>query len=494
MRYIKLDLLTLLISLFLLNACKKPDGIGLEISPDKQIDASATDTVTVRAYTVKEDSVITRGQSQSPLGYLQDEFGTTEANLAMALTLPQTGLTFGTSPVLDSAVLVLKYGDTFYGDADNSTYAVNVHQLNETFNLTANYYNTKQWNYNSTVIGSKTVNNFALQDSVLITDIVSGKPDTARVRYPQLRIPISSSFINNNFLNAGSDKFATTTAFNNFIKGLYLTINKSQSSGKGGVVFFDLATADSSRLEIYYRTDDGTTKDTIMTTFSLSSSNAAASIKHDYSTQLGPKIQEQVQANKSIKNGVFPTNPPLPLHDTLYVQPLGGLRTLVNFPYIKKLKELGNFTINKAELVVEINQDIPTSLKPAPRLGFYCTDIAGQRQPIPDNNGGQTNSYGDIRALPDGSYGGLLQSYKKDAGDFTHQRYVFIITSYLQDLLDGRSTQYNAYIAPVKSGLLRSAGSKTDILPSVTTAAPAILGGNSGNYKIRLNIIYTKLN
>ncbi|HEY0771947.1 MAG TPA: DUF4270 family protein, partial [Sphingobacteriaceae bacterium] len=124
MKYIKQDLLTLLISLFILSACNNPDNIGLEVDPDYAINGTLVDTATIISRTVPEDTVQTTSLGKYPMGYMNDPvFGTTEANIALSLSLPSNNQTFGTNPVLDSAVLVLKYAD-FYGDSLQSSYKV----------------------------------------------------------------------------------------------------------------------------------------------------------------------------------------------------------------------------------------------------------------------------------------------------------------------------------------------------------------------------------
>ncbi|MXV13967.1 DUF4270 domain-containing protein [Hufsiella ginkgonis] len=459
MRYNRLDLLTLLVSLFIFSSCSKvDDSVGLDVDPQNQIDAKLVDTASIRTNTVKDDTVATNGLSQHPFGYLQDsELGTTEANIALTITSPTTDLSFGTSPVLDSAVLVLKYGNEFYGDSVSSQYRVDVRELNETFTNTTAYYNTKVWNVKPDVVGGKLFKKFTIHDSVRVNYIRDAKRDTMITRSPHIRIPINAAFINNKFFNAPAGTFATTTAFQAYMKGLYLSINKTQSTGKGGIGFFDLATADSSRLEIYYRNIAGTTIDTNFVNFGVTATNAAASIVHTYSTAVQTQLSNPAQQ--------FPT---------VYVKPLAGLRTRVFFPYITKLKELGNITINKAELVIQVAD---TQLDPAQRLTLYRTDIASQRVDVPDNN------LNDPRYLSEFSFGG---GYDK-----TRKRYIINVTSYIQDLISGKLTQYGAYLAPLSIYNTRTNG---DLAVPTTIAYRSVLGGgNSTSYKMKLNIIYTRV-
>lgn len=460
MRLYKSDLLTLLISLFILSGCQTTDSIGLEVDPSTDLNGNFVDTITVTASTVAEDSIITNTLSQYPLGYINDPvLGKTTANIAMSLTLDPPGLNFGTNPVLDSAVLVLHYAKEFHGDS-TSQFQVQVHQLNSSLSQSVGYYNTQKQSYNSTIIGSKLAR-FNIKDSVKVTEIVTGKPDVQKSKAPQLRITLDPNFINTNIIKASSTTLSSNEELNKAIKGLYLTVNKTQSSGQGGIVFFNLS--DSSRVEVYYKSQSGTNIDTTMHKFPVQNNAmpVIADFKHDYT---GTDIQTQL-------------NDPSVQYNNTYVQGLAGLRTKIRFPHLEKLKNLGNITINKAELVVYVVGGTDT-FKPAQRLFMYRTDIANQRQFIPDFSTDQ------VFSMTDADFGGYYDSTKK--------RYKFNITTYVQDIIKGKLKQYDSFIAPISLDYNRQAGP----VVSGTTAGGAALGsGKDGiSYKMKLNIIYSKIN
>lgn len=460
MKLYKLDLLTLLISLFIFGGCQNTDSIGLDVDPTTDISGNFTDTITITSATVREDSVLTNTLSQYPLGYLSDPiFGKTTANIAMSLTLDPPGLSFGTTPVLDSAVLVLHYGKEFYGDS-TSLFQVEVHQLNSPLSSSTPYFNTMTQSYNSSVIGSRKLR-FNIKDSVKVTEIVTGKADVQRNKAPQVRIPINSSFITSNFLNATTSTLSTNELLNKALKGFYLTVNKAQSNGPGGIVFFNLT--DSSRLEIYYKSQNGSAIDTTLHKFPIVNNSVPviADFKHDYTGTDIPAHLNNVSTQ----------------HNFSYVQGLAGLRTKLRFPHIEKLKNLGNITINKAELIVSVVGGTDT-FKPASRLIMYRNDIANQKQFIPDFSTNQSVSLTDI------DFGGFYDSKNK--------RYKFLITTYIQDILKGKIKQYDTFVAPVNDDYNRSTG----LSASGNTAGQAVIGsGKSGvSYQMKLNIIYSKIN
>jgi hypothetical protein len=466
MKFFRIDLLALLISLFILSSCKNQDGIGL--TPDQSLNGTllVDDNITVN--TTLEDSVITNGLAKTPLGYFNDpQIGTTEANIAMVLNLP-LGAAY-TPPsntiTIDSAVLVLRYGDGFYGDSLTSKYKVNVYQLNEKPLSTINYYNTRSWNYNSSVLlGTKTFNS-RTHTSVKVSDIVIGAADTTKILPPQLRIPISPSFINNNLFNAGSTILASNTLFQNAVKGLYLTMDKTQP-GAGGNFMLQV---DSSNVTVYYRTTDGTTTDTAVVT--LPFSQRAAQIKHTYNATVQGVIN-----NQATPNGTF------------YIQGLAGLRAKISFPNLKDIvTAAGNdIVINRAELVITpaIGTTIP--FVPQPRLSLYQLDLASQRALIQDA------SQGDKRYLGANIFGGFY-TIKND--------YHFIITGYIQDLITGKSRDYGTYLGAIDNTTdLTDITAATYVPATPQTGGRLIAPGKVTNtslpdypYRIKLNIIYTKV-
>ncbi|RYE17764.1 MAG: DUF4270 family protein, partial [Sphingobacteriaceae bacterium] len=242
MKFVKTDLLTLLISLFILSSCKKPDAVGLAIDPTQVINGTLLDTVSIVANTLRDDSVVTSNIVNSssvyiaPLAYYKDPvFGVTEANVAMSIGTPSAiAFTKPTGSVtVDSAVLVLRYtSHGFYGDTTSTKYKLNVYQLAEQ-PLNQTYYNTKVWSYNPTIIGTG-IFNARPSDSVKVLQIVTAAKDTVKKLPPQIRIPVSTSFVRSNILLTDSLKLIGTEAFKRYFKGLYLTFDKAQTTGTGG--------------------------------------------------------------------------------------------------------------------------------------------------------------------------------------------------------------------------------------------------------------------
>ena len=480
MRFIKLDLLTLLISLFLFASCERTSTIGLEVDPTNVIQGNLIDTATISSRTVKEDPGNTSTLTRYPFGFLNDvTLGSTTSNLALSVNVPSDAYSFGTNAVLDSAVLVLNYAGEFYGDS-TATYNIDVHQLNNNLAKENSYLSNRTYPFNSTVVANYTGKVFPTTP-IKVTDVLTGAKDTIKTNTPQLRVKLSNSFITSNIVNLSATDLKYNSYFQDKFKGLYVQVKPSaqNSMGNGGVMFFNFASTAGSGVMLYYRKQNSgtaTLQDTVSVNFPISTSSSAlgASVSHTYSTQ----VQAQLDA--------LTTNPKQQF-STTYLKPLGGLRTKLSFPYLQKMKTEvgGKMIVNKAELIVDLSSGTEVApFRAAPRIALYRTDIAGQRKNLPDNDAGDgVTTGGDVRANPS-AFGGYFDSTKK--------RYVFVITAYMQDLLDGKTEDYGTYLAVTPTATF-------DYMPSFGVASRAIIGSfqkspAAGANVIKLNIYYTKAN
>lgn len=472
MKFFRIDLLTLLISLFILGSCKNPDSVGLPIDPTQTSQSNLIDTATINTVTVPDDSVTTSNVSKAPLAWFKDPiFGTTEANIAAALNLPGSSAfsaPAGTTTI-DSAVLVMNYADGFYGDSLTTSYKVNVYQLNEPILTSRGYSNLKAWSYQSALLGTKTF--FPRPKTGLkITTIVTGAKDTLIRVGPQLRIPMDPTWVTTKIFNATASQLTTNSVFQNYIKGLYITLDKTRP-GVGGNLFFNMASDTTTRLDIYYRANNAGTIDTGKITMQVGTPHAVQ-IVHNY-TGAAAALNTQL-ANTNV-NASF---------NTLYLQGLGGLRAKISFPYLKKIlaaQPAGtDIVLNRAELVVTpvAGTDIP--FVPTPRLTMYRKDIALQRQMIPDAYAG------DLHFIAVGSFGGFYDTY--------HKSYHYVITGYIENLMRGKMVDYGTYIAPTDTIGLSTGRATVSISNGADVAARVVVGGDKTSaYKMKLNILYSKV-
>lgn len=458
MKFLRLDLLTLLISLFILGSCKNQDSIGLGVNSSNQLTGSLIDTSTIFINTIPDDSITTSTSSATgiPLAYFKDPLlGITESNIAFDLNLPSGSpytLPAGTI-IVDSALLVLKYTSGFYGDSIASRYKVNVYQLNERVVSGQTYYSNKTWNYNGgTLLGTKS---FLVRptDSVKLNSQVAGNRNVLRSSVPQIRIPISQSFVNSILFNAPSSQLASNLLFKNTVKGLYVTLDKPQVTGAGGVIMLN-STEPMGSIDVYYRAINGGTVDTNMV--SIASGTHAAEIKHVYSTA----VQTELSNTTTTRNA-------------FYIQGLAGLRAKISFPYLKQiLVDMGSdIVINRAELVVTPDPASLVPFKPVARLNMYKYDLAHQRAMIAI----------DQRYIGDAIFGGYYSTVQKN--------YHFVITPYIEDLMRGKTVDNGTFLAAADPSSSQSSTTSS----GAATRTFAIGSNGASPYRIKLNIIYTKL-
>jgi hypothetical protein len=465
MKFSKLDLLTLLISLFLFASCNESNTLGLDLDPENAIQGALVDTLTISTKTVADDPTTTPTAERLPFGFLKDPiFGTSESSLALGVSTPNAAsYSFGTNPTIDSVVLVLPFSGEFYGDTTTSVYSIDVHQLSNNLSKETSFLSNREYARQNAVIGNFT-GRVKPNTLLKITDIVAGAPDTLKAAPASIRIKIDRTFAQNNLANLSAANLANNVVFNESFKGLSVSINKSKSTGNGGIMHMNLADT-TSRLEVYYKRQNATTAtkiDTVSKSFPTSQSTGpvAASIKHDYE---GTAIATQL-ADASNKQ-----------YEVTYLQSMTGVRNKISFPHLQAFaKNVGKIVVNKAELVVDLSDgtDVAPYL-PAPRLALYQLDIAGQRALIADQ------STTDIRYT--GNFGTSYNSANKT--------YTFIVTGHIQDLINGKTQDYGTFLAAAGSTL-----AVNSISPNLITAHRSVIGSMAnGTNKIKLNIYYTKI-
>lgn len=481
MKYSSKDLLTWLISLFILSGCTNPTGIGLEVDPEEQIDALFTDTVSIRTYTLQDDSVQSAAFDQTTFGLFRDPiFGTTQIDLALDLLASPSVKKMSSETIIDSVILVLPYGNNFYGDTLASTFTLQVRQLDEIF--TINSFSSKSWSVRDEVLGSVTLDRYAYKptDSLRINRFINDKDSLVRVA-PQLRIPLSKEFFKT--LMSGSEVDSATLAnqgaFRTLMRGLYLQVDSQASTGIGGLVAFRPQEGVSG-VELTYRQPNGKTGedagiDTVRALLEISSPfqgnqgfmGMNSAVQHSYSTEVSAVLADE---------GLSP--------EQVYLQAPTGLRAKIVFPEIDHLKDK-NLVINKAELVLWVDQEAMAGpfTQAAPRLTLYRQDIAGIRQNIPDGAAYLPNSgtLSDPRSFTYLGFGGWHQSGP--------QRYVFHITSYIQDVLQGKINGNELYVAPVAVS-----DPYVPVVPALNAGGRVVLGGHAHpDYQMKLNLYYTEV-
>ncbi len=445
-------------SLVIINSCKKANLIGLDNTDI--ITGTVTDTVTIFTKTVLDvpvrvdnNFIIGSGFSanvlntQRLIGYLNDPiFGETEAVFYSQIRTGTSMVDFGGNPTLDSAVIILPYNG-FYGDL-NSSFRLNVYELNEAMVDTARYFSDRTFAKKAQIIATKQFK-ARPNDSVLINVVRRGRKDTVLNQEPQIRIPMNTAFASSTFVNAPAGTYANQTALNEYFKGLVFEIDKNQTTGAGGIIAVNAVNFNNARITFYYRTVTDGALDTINNSFFIDRVTAQSSkfTSNFAGTPVGTAL-----ANTSVNQSVG------------YIKPLNGVKTKITFPFLQNLKNQGNIAINKAELLIKIqpgSDSQPYTVAPFIYMnrGFMPS---GNAIEVPDGDIFDLRFRNDF----DGRYDPLEKVYRLN------------VTRLIQDLLTGKITDENLFLT----------------LQNTATSAERLVinGGNAGVNSIKLRITYTQ--
>ena len=369
-----------------MGACKEPEGIGLDVLPDGEHMAIAwIDTFTLEAKTVLYDSVPASGLNTYVIGDYGDPlFGRVQSSLFTQFELGGTSLDFD-GAVVDSVILNLPYSGS-YGSTDKIK-----------GNMTFGVYEIEQELFDSSYYSNASIPALtmpALAEHTFRPDLfsnVSVAYDTTLLP-PSLRIPLDASFGQRLF---DSPNLASQDQFLTEFQGIGIVpIDMSVSPDHGSILYFNLLTR-SSRIEVYY-------EDTVYN-FEIDSRNENAEFVH-FSHEFSPEV------NSALADGTVTGA------TRLYVQSMAGVRAQVNLPHLRELNELGIVSINKAELVVPVDESFPQDQSYPSRLYALGVDSAGVATNIVDLNDENPDYYGGV--------------YDSDK-----QQYVFNIARHIQSIL-----------------------------------------------------------
>lgn len=377
--------LIILISLF--TSCEEPSLIGLDVQPESdKLNVKFVDTLTINAVSQREDSVRTDKVSLYLLGSINDPvFGFSNCSFTTEINLPSSNVVFPADVKVDSIVLTL-YLKSFYGnDKYVNRMKVNVWEVTETLNVDSVRFSNQAVSKGQ-LLGSKTlIPN--VKDSVLIDGVMFP---------PNIRIKLDNN-LGKRFIEAAANgQLANNISFVEYFKGIHV---EALPFNQGGMVYYIDLLNGFSRLSLYYNSPN----DTGIFNFTIGQKCARFNtFTHDYSI-----------AVSDLKNQMSDSN--IVFNQKLYLQTRAGVKVHLNFPTIKNLVDPYPIIINKAELVLPIDE----------------TDVSSKSYPVPPRLVLATyNEKGEYAFLPDYSdprFGGEYNKVKKE--------YRFNITRYVQDAL-----------------------------------------------------------
>ena len=431
-------------------SCRKDTGVGTNVLPSSDIlSGYFSDTTTIISSIKLKDSIVTDNALLELLGSYNDPtFGMTKASFYTQVILP-SNTTFsgfgGTNPTLDSIVLVLPYTVNqvnFYGALTPQTFTVDT--LISQITTPKAYYSDTNISHGNNHLAVITTTP-APTDSARIKYSLFGSAINGTY-YPQLRLklPVACGQWLINQLDGNSYYGQSSAAFQSLLKGFYITVsNPLQLPGQGAILYLN-PFLPGAGLDFFYKTTVNSAVDTTYAIFQIGAGALTFNhFDHDYST-----TAFYVAGKDSI---LSPTN--------LYVQAMAGVKTQLSFPYLLNWAKKNAVVINRAELDIPVNT-AATGVGIPPDQLYVVRDSAGFEFEIPDQ-------------LVGGAYynGGY---------DVVNNQYVFSITRYVQQILDGKLKNTGLYL----------------FAASGVTANGVVLQGpvqTPGTRRLRLRIFYTPL-
>jgi hypothetical protein len=240
----------LLIALVSVSCKKKESELGLDVIDQGDLLESGVDTFSLLTYSIKVDSTITKNNLATMLGSYNDPtFGMVTGEIFTEVQLQAVAPAFGdlSTVAIDSFVLGLVYSG-HYGKSGNQT--IEVFEIDEPTGI---HEDSTYYSFSSVSIGST---NLVAAGSEVLNMNEDNTTIIAGIEVPsQLRIHLDTNKARSIMEDSQSlpTSFATATAFGEYFKGLYIrTANGPQSSGQGGVFYFNMK-ASSTKMTIYYR-------------------------------------------------------------------------------------------------------------------------------------------------------------------------------------------------------------------------------------------------
>lgn len=389
-----------------------PIGIGLS---SNLMGTEFTDTVTIEAHSLLEDTINTTNMSANIVGSLHDPvFGNSTAAIYTQFGLTGAGVNFGENPVIDSVVLTLQIAG-YYGDT-TSKVGIRAYELTEALSPNTQYHQ------GSTVAFDNTPLNYSLTGYTIAPGSIITIDTT--IYNPHLRIRLTNDF--GQKLLDNQTEMSSTTTFSNFFKGLY--ISAESHTDNTGYMLITGMTSSLTGIILYYHNDS---ESAIRYTFPcLNTCVRFNRFWHDYDASTDADFRQEVLENS-----------PSAGTQKLFVQATGGVKTKITFPYLQNaFKTLDNkVVINRAELVIT---------NASPDEEYFVAPAALTLQGI-------KAATGAIAYVPDDeTYAG--SAYFGGTYDKEKHEYRFRLTKYVQDQILQTGNLSNSLYIVVKGSSVRA--------------------------------------
>jgi hypothetical protein len=413
-------------SLFLLasqfTACTDFTTIGADLLDEDRLGLDFVDTITIKASSIPQDSIITYSgaSSASQLSrhlfgdYSDPVFGRVQASVytQIMLGLDRTGFfpvirrpNFQDA-VLDSVVLVLTLDTSLSYALPTAPFGIDVFRVTQPIDATKDYYSNVSFSTQSSPIGSA---------------MFSPRPDTLRVldyrnffvdtlAFPHIRIPISLA-LGNELLQLDTTQYQSDSLFSQILNGIYL---KPSGQTDGLVALNLLATLSSlsanlaSGLYVYYSDGNGQPQQ-----YQFEMNNFAARVSSFNHNYLGSPAASRLNSTA--------------IGDTLLLlQGMAGIDVKIELPHIQELR---GAIVNYATIEIPIGAFVTDDTfiyKSAPEVYLVFVNNDGRLESISD-----VSLSGNQRRL---IFGGQIVKGTEGNPDM----YKMNISSHIADMIYGR--------------------------------------------------------
>jgi hypothetical protein len=432
----------------LIASCADPTLLDSELLDEDQAEVAFTDTLSIKAKTVRADSLRTYSALSSEqlnsylFGNLKDPvLGTANASIYAQLR-PQFPRVDFTDATLDSIILILPYDTTgIYGSIEG-TFGMDVLRAAEELPRIEDLYSDTSFTTEPTPLAS--IEFEPTLDSIEVLNYPGSSIDT--VSFPHLRIPIEATAeMRDIFFNQDTLTYDNDSTFLNRFQGIQLKPTRETE----GLLSFAMKLLGSG-IYVYY-------------------SKATDTIPSQFRFELNDLTTRMVAFDKDYSGTLVETlleNPDLASDTLMFIQSMAGLNIEIDVPSITSLEGV---VINKAELeltIASIEGDDLSIFEPIEQLLISRPNDDGELAVVDDVLFAGANLVSQ--------FGGAVT----DNGDNKPMTYTMNLSSHVQRMIEG--TEGTSFTI-------------TPLTPAERGNRTVIYGPGHPTYGMKLKIAYTKL-
>lgn len=417
------------------------NSIGFTLQPTGDKIDVKSQVFDIPSQTVFLDSMFIKTDTAFLGQYTTPELGTTKADFMAQVNCTKSFAWPTDITKMDSVILKLYYKG-FFGDSLAPMNVVVYELNNKQSNQKKNYYtntNVADFCDMKTVLGQKA---FVAAD-VLVSDSLKS---TTSYDGPYISIRLDDKLIKRFYNNYNAANFASTEAFTNFFKGLYVTTN----FGDGTILYID---------DIYMQF-------CYTQPYSSDRSDSLVARSATFATS------KEVVLNNRVKHTKLKENFSNTDSVTLIKSPIGAI-TKVSIP-VKAIRDsTGNNELNTVELT--LTADNPSSEKYMSYLPPYKLLLLKESELIKFFENEELYNSED-------SY---VATYSSTNQTYTFKNIAKLLSYSDKDVQD-------MYLVPVTVNFNSAATLATNVKPMFTPSAVRLKKSTCANRPLRLNLIYSK--